>query len=117
MPQFVAVITCDLAWVLPLSFSFLISDLGHVDSRGQGVSGFPGIPLVSMLFLFFVLSSFIRRLGIGGSGHGSRGGTLTSEFISATHRSLGLDFVSGGVSESIPSEDLYISLSYVKTRS
>ena len=70
-----------------------------------------------MLLLLFVLSSLIGRLGIGGSGRRSGGGTLTSEFIPATHRSLGLDFVSDGVSGLVPSEDLYISLSYVKTRS
>ena len=70
-----------------------------------------------MLLLLFVHSSLIERLGVGESGRRSRGGTLTSGFILATHRSLGLDFISGGVSGSIPSEDLYIRLSYIKTRS
>ena len=70
-----------------------------------------------MLLLLFVLSSLIGRLEISGSGRGSGGGTFTSGFIPATHRSLGLDFVSGGVSELVPSKDLYISLLYVKTRS
>ena len=113
MPQFVAVITRDLAWVFPLSSSFLISDLGHINFGGRGVFRFPEIPLVSMLLLLFVLSSLIGRLGIGRSGRESRGGTLTS--VLATHHSLGLNFVRGGVSGSVPSEDLYISLSYIKT--
>ena len=69
-----------------------------------------------MLLLLFVLSSLIGRLEIGRSGRGSGGGTLTSGFIPATHCSLGLDFVSVDVSGMIPSEDLYISLSYVRTR-
>ena len=116
MPQFVAVIIRDLTWVLPLSSSFLVSNLAHVDSGGRGASGFPGIPLVSMLLLLFILSSFIGRLAIGEGGRRSGGGTFTSGFIFATHRSLGLDFVSDGVSGLVPSEDLYISLLYVKTR-
>ena len=68
-----------------------------------------------MLLLLFVLSSLFGRLGIGGSGRGSGGGTLTSGFIPAAYRSLGLDFVRGGVSGLVPSEDLYISLSYIRT--
>ena len=115
MPQFVAVIIRDLAWVLLLSPSFLVSDLGHVDFGSRGVSGFSGIPLVSMLLLLLVFSSLIGRLGIGGSGCKSGGGTFTSFF--ATYRSLGLDFMRGGMSGSVPLEDLYISLSYVRTRS
>ena len=107
MPQFIAVITRDLAWVLSLSSSFLFSDLGHVDSGGRGisVSGFSGIPLVSMLLLLFVLSSLFGRLRIGGSRRGSRGGTLKSlGVISAIYRPLRLDFMGGGMGRSISSE-------------
>ena len=69
-----------------------------------------------MLLLLFVLFSLIGRLGIGGSGRRSGGGTFNSGFIPATHRSLGLDFVSDGVSGLVPSDDLYIGFSYVRTR-
>ena len=96
-------------------FFFSCLNLGHIDSGGRGVSGFLGIPLVSMLLLLFVLSGLIGRLEIGESGRRSGGGTLTS--ILATHRSLGLDFLHGDVSGSVPSEDLYISLSYIGARS
>ena len=117
MPQFVAVITRDLAWVLPLSSSFLFSNLGHVDFGGRGVSGFSGIPFVSMLLLFFVFSSLIGRFGIGGSGRRSRGGTLRSlGVIPAIYRPLRLDFMGGGMGRSISSETAQISLSHVGTR-
>ena len=103
MPQLVAVITRDLPWVLLLS-PFLVSDLGRVDSGGRGISGLPGIPLASVLFLLFVLFSLIGgRLGIGGSGRGSGGGTFTSAFIPTAYRSLGLDFVCVDVSGLVPS--------------
>ena len=117
MLQLVAVIILDLPWVLFPSPSFLVSDLNRIDFRGRNISGFPGISLVSMLLLFVIFSSLIGRFGIGGSRCGSGGGTFTSGFIPATHYSLGLDFVHGGVSGSVSSEDLYISLSYIRTRS
>ena len=119
MPQFIAVITRDLAWVLSLSSSFLFSDLGHVDSGGRGVSvsGFSRIPLVSMLLLLFVLSSLLGRLGIGGSGCGSGGETLRSlGVIPAIYRSLRLDFMGSGMGRLISLETAQICLSHVRTR-
>ena len=118
MPQFVTVITHDLAWILPLSSSFFVSDLGHVNFGGRGVSGFPGIPLVSMLLLLLIFSILIGRLGIlGGSGRGSGGGTLRSlGVIPAIYRPLSLNFMGGDMGQSISSETAQISLSQVGTR-
>ena len=107
MPQFVAVIIRDLAWVLSLPSFFLFSDLNHVDSGGQSVfvSGFSGIPLISMLLLLFIFSSLLGRFGIGRSGRGSGGGTLRSlGVILAIYRPLCLDFMGGGMGRSISLE-------------
>ena len=117
MPQFVAVIIRDLAWVLPLSSSFLVSNLGHVNSEGRSVFGFSGIPLVSMLLLLFVCSIFIGRLEIlGGSGRRSGGEILRSlGVILAIYRPLRLDFMGGSIGRSISLETAQISLSHVRT--
>ena len=89
------------------------TNFGFVDSRGRGggIFEFPGTPPVFMVPLFFILFSLIRRLGIL-----SRGGcrVLRSlRIISASHRSLRLDFVQGSVSGSTPSEKLEIGLLHV----
>ena len=118
VPQFVAVITRDLAWVLLLSSSFLVSDLGPVDSGGRGVSRFPGIPLVSMLLLLFILFTLIGRLRIlGRSGCGSGSGTFRSlGVIPAIYRPFHLDFMGGGMGRSTSLEIAQISRSHVGTR-
>ena len=113
----IAVETRDLAHVLLVPPLSLASELRRVDfgDRGGGILGFPRISLISMLLLLFVLFSLLERLGIGGSGRRSGGGTLTSGFVRAIHCSLGLDLVRSSVSRSISSENLYISLTYVGT--
>ena len=118
VPQFVAVITCNLPWFLLLSSSFLVSDVGHIDFGGQSISRFPGIFLVPMLFHFFVFSSLTGRLEIlGRSGHGSRGGTFRNPgVIPAIYFLLCLDLMGGDMGRLVPLETVQISLSLVRTR-
>ena len=115
MSQFVTVIIRDLTCVLLLLFflSFLVSDLGRVNSDGRDgrIPRFPGVPSVLMLFLLLILPSLIRRLKL-------RGGSESLKSLgvfSVMYRSLGLNFVYNCVSGSTSSEDLYVSLSYVGT--
>ena len=114
VPFFVTVVTCNLSNIL-LSPA---TDFCPIDSNGRvwKIFGFPKVPLVLMLLLYLILFGLIGRLRILSGSRRRRGdGTLSSEFVLAIHRSLGLDFVRDSLSRSTPLEDLYISFSYVGT--
>ena len=106
MTLFVTVVTRDLTYVL---LCFVVIDLRLVNSGSRG-----GILLGFVLLLLLVLPGLIRRPGIlGRSGYES----LSLGFVPAMifHHSLGLDLVCGGMGWSIPSKDLQVDLSYIKT--
>lgn len=113
----VAVGTHDLThlFLVPPLFAF---DFGHLDPGGRGgeILGFLGASLVLILLLILVFSGLMGRLRLL---NGSRRGAHSPGFVTAMifHYSLGLDFVHGGVSKSTSLEDLYIGLSYIRTRS
>ena len=67
-----------------------------------------------MLFLVLVFLALSEGSGSLEADAGVEAGLLPLD-LSATHRSLGLVFMRAGVSGSVPSEDLYLSLSYVRT--
>ena len=114
---FVTVVTDDLIYVFFILLSLYTSTYLSIDSGGRSdrISGFPGISLVFILLLFFILPSLIGRLGIL-SGSGPK--RLSPRFVSAMllYCSLGLDFVRGGMSRSTSSGNLLISLPHIKTR-
>ena len=113
MSQFVTVVTGDLTCVplLLLLLLFFVSNLSRVDSggRGGGISRFPGVLSILILLLFLFLPSLIGRLGLRDGSESFR----SLEVLSAQHRSLGLNFVRGGMSGSTSSEDLYFNLSHI----
>ena len=118
MSLFVIVVTRDLTSVLLLPF--MVINLHLVDSGGRG-----RILLIFFLVtsaLLLLLPNFLGALSVisalschflGGSRHLSLGVDLAMIF----HRSLGLDFVCGGVGRSILSGDLLVGLLYIRTRS
>ena len=121
MSLLVTVVTRDSTYVLlVLPPLFTPSNLGRVDSggRGGGILGFLGTLLI-LPVLLLVLLGFIGWLGLlGGSRCGSGCGALRSLGVIPTMvfpHSLGLDLVRGGISGSISSENLEISLSHVRT--
>ena len=121
MSLLVAVETRNLTHVLLLSPLPFTSNLSYVDSGGQvgGILGFFGIFLVLSVLLLLILLAFIGRLGILSGSGGSGCGALKSLGVIPAmvfHRSLGLDFVRGGVSRSILSETTQISLPHIGTR-
>ena len=88
---------------------FVVTDLHLVDSGNRG-----GIPLGFKLLLLLVFPGLIQRLGILGR---SRYGNLSLAFVPAIifYHSLSLDFVCGGMHQSIPLGNLLVSLAYIGT--
>ena len=88
----------------------MVTDLCLVDSSGQD-----GILLGFMLLLLLIFPNLIGRLRIlGRSGYKSL--SLRFDPTMIFHCSLGLDFVYGSMGQSIPLGDLFVGLSYIRTR-
>ena len=111
MSFLIAVETRDLTLVL-LPLSLLVSNLGRVDSGGQG-GRILGISLIFILLLLLVFFGLIGRFEIlVRSEHGS---PRSLKVILAIYCPLDLELVGADMSRSIFSETIQVSFLYVKT--